>query len=111
MWNFARSAEKLFSRWAIKRFCKFWLKKKLGKLSLPQIVHAQVNHEGQELMVLFVFVFIFVVLYVKELDVINIQAKRKTLLCSALSVDQRHQCFEITLRAVCLRLCVCVCVC
>lgn len=37
MWNFARSAEKLFSRWAIKRFCKFWLKKKLGKFILGDI--------------------------------------------------------------------------
>ncbi|WMV12904.1 hypothetical protein MTR67_006289 [Solanum verrucosum] len=37
MWKFARSAEKLFSRWAIKRFCKFWLKKKLGKFILGDI--------------------------------------------------------------------------
>ncbi|CAN4107707.1 unnamed protein product [Withania somnifera] len=36
-WNFARSAEKLFSRWAIKRVCKFLLKKKLGKFILGDI--------------------------------------------------------------------------
>lgn len=36
-WNFARSAETLFSRWAIKRVCKFLLKKKLGKFILGDI--------------------------------------------------------------------------
>lgn len=36
-WNLARSAERLFSRWAIKRICKFLLKKKLGKFILGDI--------------------------------------------------------------------------
>ncbi|PHU10410.1 hypothetical protein BC332_22270 [Capsicum chinense] len=36
-WNLARSAETLFSRWAIKRVCKFLLKKKLGKFILGDI--------------------------------------------------------------------------
>ncbi|KAK4340236.1 hypothetical protein RND71_041698 [Anisodus tanguticus] len=36
-WNFSRSAETLFSRWAIKRVCKFLLKKKLGKFILGDI--------------------------------------------------------------------------
>ncbi|KAA8536189.1 hypothetical protein F0562_028667 [Nyssa sinensis] len=36
-WNIAKSAEALFSRWAIKRVCKFLLKKKLGKFILGDI--------------------------------------------------------------------------
>ncbi|KAM3375841.1 putative protein isoform X3 [Capsicum galapagoense] len=36
-WNLARSAETLFSRWAIKSFCNFLLKKKLGKFILGDI--------------------------------------------------------------------------
>lgn len=36
-WVFARSAEAMFSRWAIKRVCKFLLKKKLGELILGDI--------------------------------------------------------------------------
>ncbi|KAK8960382.1 hypothetical protein KSP40_PGU008309 [Platanthera guangdongensis] len=36
-WDFARSAEAMFSRWAIKRVCKFLLKKKLGELILGDI--------------------------------------------------------------------------
>ncbi|XP_016575647.1 uncharacterized protein LOC107873345 isoform X5 [Capsicum annuum] len=36
-WNLARSAETLFSRWAIKSFCNFLLKKKLGKFILGVI--------------------------------------------------------------------------
>ncbi|XP_058097104.1 autophagy-related protein 2 [Magnolia sinica] len=36
-WNIARSAEAMFSRWAIKRVCKFLLKKKLGKFILGDI--------------------------------------------------------------------------
>lgn len=35
--DFARSAEAVFSRWAIKRICKFLLKKKLGDLILGDI--------------------------------------------------------------------------
>ncbi|KAJ0983592.1 hypothetical protein J5N97_011847 [Dioscorea zingiberensis] len=35
--EFARSAEAVFSRWAIKRVCKFLLKKKLGDLILGDI--------------------------------------------------------------------------
>ena len=36
-WNIARSAEAMFSRWAIKRVCKFLLKKKLGQFILGDI--------------------------------------------------------------------------
>ncbi|CAH9100395.1 unnamed protein product [Cuscuta europaea] len=36
-WNIARSAEAMFSRWAMKRVCKFLLKKKLGKFILGDI--------------------------------------------------------------------------
>ncbi|VFQ72115.1 unnamed protein product [Cuscuta campestris] len=36
-WNLARSAEAVFSRWAMKRLCKFLLKKKLGKFILGDI--------------------------------------------------------------------------
>ncbi|KAL3814219.1 hypothetical protein ACJIZ3_015487 [Penstemon smallii] len=36
-WSIAKSAEALFSRWAIKRVCKFLLKKKLGKFILGDI--------------------------------------------------------------------------
>lgn len=36
-WNIAKSAEAMFSRWAIKRVCKFLLKKKLGQLILGDI--------------------------------------------------------------------------
>uniref|UniRef100_A0A5B6ZZ23 Autophagy-related protein 2 n=1 Tax=Davidia involucrata TaxID=16924 RepID=A0A5B6ZZ23_DAVIN len=36
-WNIAQSAEAMFSRWAIKRVCKFLLKKKLGQFILGDI--------------------------------------------------------------------------
>ncbi|KAL3515269.1 hypothetical protein ACH5RR_022171 [Cinchona calisaya] len=36
-WNIAKSAEAMFSRWAIKRVCKFLLKKKLGKFILGDL--------------------------------------------------------------------------
>ncbi|XP_058191622.1 autophagy-related protein 2 isoform X1 [Rhododendron vialii] len=36
-WNIAKSAEAMFSRWAIKRVCKFLLKKKLGQFILGEI--------------------------------------------------------------------------
>ncbi|CAI9104344.1 OLC1v1002993C1 [Oldenlandia corymbosa var. corymbosa] len=36
-WNIAKSAEAMFSRWAIKRVCKFLLKKKLGKFILGDV--------------------------------------------------------------------------
>ncbi|KAJ4825810.1 hypothetical protein Tsubulata_039760 [Turnera subulata] len=36
-WNIARSAEAAFSRWAVKRLCKFMLKKKLGQFILGDI--------------------------------------------------------------------------
>ncbi|XP_042482535.1 autophagy-related protein 2 [Macadamia integrifolia] len=36
-WNFAKSADDMFSRWAIKRVCKFLLKKKLGQFILGDI--------------------------------------------------------------------------
>ncbi|ONK66112.1 uncharacterized protein A4U43_C06F4270 [Asparagus officinalis] len=36
-WGFARSAEAMFSRWAVKRVCKFLLKKKLGDFILGDI--------------------------------------------------------------------------
>lgn len=36
-WSIAKSAEAMFSRWAIKRLCKFLLKKKLGKFILGDI--------------------------------------------------------------------------
>ncbi|CAL0331331.1 unnamed protein product [Lupinus luteus] len=36
-WNIAKSAEALFSRWALKRVCKFFLKKKLGQFILGDI--------------------------------------------------------------------------
>ncbi|KAJ4965491.1 hypothetical protein NE237_017340 [Protea cynaroides] len=42
-WNFAKSAESLFSRWAIKRFCKFLLKKKLGQFILGDIDLGQLD--------------------------------------------------------------------
>lgn len=35
--NFAKSAEATFSRWALKRVCKFFLKKKLGQFILGEI--------------------------------------------------------------------------
>lgn len=36
-WNFAKSAEALFSKWAVKKVCKFVLKKKLGHVILGDI--------------------------------------------------------------------------
>lgn len=36
-WNIAKSAEAMFSRWAVKRVCKFFLKKKLGQFLLGDI--------------------------------------------------------------------------
>lgn len=36
-WSISKSAEAMFSRWAIKRVCKFLLKKKLGKFILGDI--------------------------------------------------------------------------
>ncbi|EPS59643.1 hypothetical protein M569_15162, partial [Genlisea aurea] len=36
-WNISRSAESMFSRWAMRRLCKFLLKKKLGKFVLGDI--------------------------------------------------------------------------
>ncbi|KAL3614201.1 hypothetical protein CASFOL_042275 [Castilleja foliolosa] len=36
-WSISKSAEAMFSRWAIKRICKFLLKKKLGKFILGDI--------------------------------------------------------------------------
>lgn len=36
-WNFAKSAEAVFSRLAVKKICKFLLKKKLGQLILGDI--------------------------------------------------------------------------
>ncbi|XP_051146509.1 autophagy-related protein 2 isoform X2 [Andrographis paniculata] len=36
-WSFSKPAEAMFSRWAIKRICKFLLKKKLGKFILGDI--------------------------------------------------------------------------
>ncbi|CAM8936690.1 unnamed protein product [Rhodiola kirilowii] len=36
-WNIAKSAENMFSRWAMKRVCKFLLKKKLGQFILGDI--------------------------------------------------------------------------
>ncbi|KAL6514251.1 hypothetical protein OROHE_019238 [Orobanche hederae] len=36
-WSFSKSAEAMFSLWAIKRVCKFLLKKKLGKFILGDI--------------------------------------------------------------------------
>lgn len=36
-WNIAKSAEAMFSRWAVRRFCKFLLKKKLGQFLLGDI--------------------------------------------------------------------------
>jgi autophagy-related protein 2 len=36
-WNIAKSAEAMFSRWALKRVCKFFLKKKLGQFILGDI--------------------------------------------------------------------------
>lgn len=36
-WNIAKSAEGMFSRWAVKRVCKFFLKKKLGQFLLGDI--------------------------------------------------------------------------
>ncbi|XP_062091472.1 autophagy-related protein 2 [Humulus lupulus] len=36
-WNIAKSAEAMFSRWAVRRVCKFVLKKKLGQFLLGDI--------------------------------------------------------------------------
>ncbi|KAI4295638.1 hypothetical protein L6164_035661 [Bauhinia variegata] len=36
-WNIAKSAEAMFSRWAVKRVCKFLLKKKLGQFILGDV--------------------------------------------------------------------------
>lgn len=36
-WNIAKSAEAMFSLWAVKRVCKFLLKKKLGQFILGDI--------------------------------------------------------------------------
>lgn len=36
-WGIAKSAEEMVSRWAVKRICKFFLKKKLGKFILGDI--------------------------------------------------------------------------
>ena len=44
MWNnFAKSAEDMFSRLAIKKICKFVLKKKLGKILLGDIDFDQLD--------------------------------------------------------------------
>ncbi|KAK6946119.1 Vacuolar protein sorting-associated protein 13-like, N-terminal domain [Dillenia turbinata] len=42
-WNIARSAEKMVSKWFIRRACKFLLKKKLGKFILGDIDLDQLN--------------------------------------------------------------------
>lgn len=36
-WRIAKSAEELVPRWAVKRVCKFFLKKKLGQFILGDI--------------------------------------------------------------------------
>lgn len=36
-WKIAKSAEAMFSRWALRRVCKFFLKKKLGQFILGEI--------------------------------------------------------------------------
>ncbi|KAF3435392.1 hypothetical protein FNV43_RR22481 [Rhamnella rubrinervis] len=42
-WNIAKSAEAMFSRWAVKRVCKFFLKKKLGQFLLGDIDFGQLE--------------------------------------------------------------------
>ncbi|KAL5992770.1 hypothetical protein ACLOJK_013689 [Asimina triloba] len=37
VWDFAKSAEAMFSGWAIKRVCKYFLKKKLGEFLLGDL--------------------------------------------------------------------------
>ncbi|KAB1207098.1 Autophagy-related protein 2 [Morella rubra] len=47
-WNIAKSAEALFSRWAVKRFCQFVLKKKLGQFILGDIDLDQLDVQLRE---------------------------------------------------------------
>ncbi|KAF5444049.1 hypothetical protein F2P56_036553, partial [Juglans regia] len=47
-WNFAKSAEAMFSRWAVKRVCKFVLKKKLGHFILGDIDLDQLDVQLRE---------------------------------------------------------------
>ena len=42
-WNIAKSAEEMFSQWAIKRVCKFLLKKKLGQFILGDVDLGQLD--------------------------------------------------------------------
>ncbi|KAF8013693.1 hypothetical protein BT93_I1529 [Corymbia citriodora subsp. variegata] len=47
-WNITKSAEAMFSRWAVKRVCKFLLKKKLGQLLLGDIDLDQLDVQLRE---------------------------------------------------------------
>ncbi|KAI4367619.1 hypothetical protein MLD38_023335 [Melastoma candidum] len=47
-WNIAKSAEAMFSRWAVKRVCKFVLKKKLGQFILGDIDLEQLDVQLRE---------------------------------------------------------------
>ncbi|XP_048433003.1 autophagy-related protein 2 [Pyrus x bretschneideri] len=47
-WNIAKSAEAMFSRWAVKRVCKFLLKKKLGQFILGDIDADQLDVQLSE---------------------------------------------------------------
>ena len=47
-WNIAKSAEAMFSRWAVKRVCKFLLKKKLGQFILGDIDANQLDVQLSE---------------------------------------------------------------
>lgn len=47
-WNIAKSAEAVFSRWALKRVCKFFLKKKLGQFILGEIDLDQLDVQFSE---------------------------------------------------------------
>lgn len=47
-WNIAKSAEAMFSRWAVKRVCKFVLKKKLGQFILGDIDLDQLDVQLRE---------------------------------------------------------------
>lgn len=47
-WGIAKSAEAVFSRWAVKRVCKFLLKKKLGQLLLGDIDLDQLDVQLRE---------------------------------------------------------------
>jgi autophagy-related protein 2 len=47
-WNFAKSAEALFSKWAVKKVCKFVLKKKLGHFILGDIDLDQLDVQLRE---------------------------------------------------------------